>query len=114
MLKIMILSCMVDKQAFVASVEMTNIESESGTVEPVHYKLSVEKSTQVSRHRAVKELSDEKRTQECRTEVQVLDKYLDFCEKFIDLPSEFRSMWDGHLGQVNIEKYQIMLSRKNT
>lgn len=54
--------------------------------------------------------NDEKRLKRnWRYKVRIADVYVEFQNKFIKIQSDFRSLWDGHLGKINVTRHQIEL-----
>lgn len=62
----------------------------------MHYKPSVDKDTQMSRHKAVELHEDEKLKVDRREEIQLLDEYTWYGKQGLEMLTKFQSTWDGH------------------
>lgn len=65
-------------------------------------------------HKALEQLKDEKLKLIWKNKVQLSNKYGGYRKQFLHMLTEFQSMWDEHIGQVNIAKHCIELTLDNT
>lgn len=79
-------------------IEATFLESELDTAAAVHYKPSVDRNTQMSRHKAVEQHDDEKVKHDWKEKVQLSDIYAGYSKQLPDMLTKIQSMWDGQLG----------------
>lgn len=104
----------VDKPQHTSLTEVIVIKSELDTLAAVHYKSPVDRTTQMSRYKAVEKHDSEKLNHDWKSEVQLLDEYAGYREQFLVMLIKFQSMWDGYLGQVNIAKHRTELMYEKT
>lgn len=103
----------LDSPKLATPTEATLIESEPDTQATVHDKPSVNKDTLMSRHKAIECHDNEKLNNDWNDKVELFDKYGGFRKQFMGMFTEFYSMWDGKLVQVNISKYRIEHTPEN-
>lgn len=96
------------------SLTETRASDFGDTVGVVHYKASVDKTTQMTRHADAQNKNTKRLAYGWRQDIGIADEYKSYQTRFIDLLSEFQHMWDCCLGRVNTAKHQIELLEPST
>lgn len=84
-LKHMIIGKTVDKARKIVPTNVSLVESKPDKVTAMHVKPSVERDTQMLRHRVVPQHDDEKLRDNWKEEIQVWDEYACYGEQFLDM-----------------------------
>lgn len=88
----------------------TNNEGETNAV----YKPHKSKEWEMQNLEDVKKSDKERREQDWRNKVKIAEAHVEFKEEPINIISDFKLMWSGHLGQDSIAKHRTELSLRRT
>lgn len=83
-------------------------------VSAVPYKPTESRDTQMERNNPVQDDDIRKHTQNWREEVTLLNKFFTYRNDFIEMLAEPQTMWNGHLGHINVAKHRFKLLHGNT
>lgn len=81
-------------------------EGESNVV----YQLSKSKESQMQNNEDVKKIDKELLEQDWLKKVKIANACVEFKDKKIEMLSDSQSMWNGHLGEINVAELWIELS----
>lgn len=87
---------MLDGSQLAAPIDVTFIEPKPKMVVMVHYKSSDDKDTQILRRKSSRAAWQWKRKHNRRDEEQIFEKYMGYRNQFLEMLTEFPSMWDEH------------------
>lgn len=88
----MVVVHVVDSLALIIATEAALLETNADIISAAHYKPSVCRETQITRHKDVGGKDDHKFMLDWKSEVQLLDDYTEYHDKFLKMLSKFWSM----------------------
>lgn len=77
------------------------------SINVVHYKLTPNRLEQMAKHETVKRTDEETLKNEWRKDVQLPTNFEQHLPAISCMINEIKSMWDGHLGRINVAKHRI-------
>lgn len=98
----------------IVATETAFLETVPKTIGAVHYRPSVDRDTQETRHKEVEARDDENLRLHWDSKVQPSNEYAEYRDQLPNILSKVRSLWVVHVGQVCIAKQRIELTSDNT
>lgn len=100
---------LTDSSAHISTTKAALLSTDLETIGAAHYKPSVDRDTQMTRHNGVEARDDQTLKLDWNSEMQPSDDYAKYHEQLLDMLSVFQFVWDGRLGKANITKHCIEL-----
>lgn len=75
----------------------------------VYYKPTVDRKSQIREPIRIHSVAKKQLNRVWKDEGAIFAQYQAYNRPFIDMPSQFKSMWDGHLGRIAMTRHRIEL-----
>lgn len=92
----------------------TAMDNQHTLVAAVHYESTIDKESRIWKHNRIRSDETTQLTKVWNREVSSATQYQSNKQPFLDILSQFKLMWDGHLGRVTMTKRRMDLLQPDT